>query len=206
MAMPNRARTRPYIVGIGGTMRTGSSSEKALRLSLASAQLQGAEVALLSGDDLDLPMFAPEARERPAKVIRLLGELRRCDGLILASPSYHGSISGLLKNALDYTEDLRSDARVYLAGLPVGLIACGAGWQGAASALSTLRVIVHALRGWPTPLGAALNTASSPFDQAGTCVDPSASFQLQTIGSQVVEFAQMARSHEPLLAVAETVC
>lgn len=54
-----------------------------------------------------------------------------------------------------------------------------------------LRSIVHALRGWPTPIGAAINTSSRPFDEDGQCVDKSAKFQLELIGRQVVEFARM---------------
>jgi hypothetical protein len=42
---------------------------------------------------------------------------------------------------------------------------------------------------WPSPLGAALNAALPLFDRAtGACVDPSAQFQLETVGRQVVEF------------------
>jgi FMN reductase len=55
----------------------------------------------------------------------------------------------------------------------------------------SLRSVVHALRGWPTPMGATINTAREVFDQAGECVDPVARFQLELVGQQVVEFARM---------------
>ena len=115
----------------------------------------------------------------------------KTSGIIIASPSYHGSISGLLKNALDYTEDLSSDERVYFDGCAIGLIACAAGWQGAGQTLAALRAIAHSLRGWPTPLGAMLNTSSKLFDEQGSCLDLSAKFQLESVGRQVVQFARM---------------
>jgi FMN reductase len=183
-----RLMTRPFVLGVGGTLRAGSSSEQALAHSLNAAAACGAATELISGFDLDLPFYAPGAGERSAAAGRLVAALRRCDAVIIASPSYHGSVSGVLKNALDYLEDLSGDPRPYLDGRGVGLIACGAGCQGANSAMAALRDIVHALRGWPTPLGATLNTQTPIFD-GERCTDPSARFQLETVGRQAAEFA-----------------
>lgn len=180
---------RPFILGIGGTPRAGSSSERALAVSLKAAAERGAETRLISGPELDLPMYNPGNSTRTETAERLLEMFRRCDGIIIASPAYHGSISGLVKNALDYTEDLRTDARVYFDGLAVGCIACAGGWQAAGQTLAALRAIAHALRGWPTPLGAMLNTSGKLFDEQGNCLDLSAKMQLETVGRQVVDFA-----------------
>lgn len=182
---------RPYIVGIGGTMREGSSSERALLVSLKAAEAAGAEIKLFAGPDLILPMYAPGDSSRTPEARQLIDALRRCNGLIISAPAYHGSISGMVKNALDYTEDLRTDKRSYLDGLGVGCIACAAGWQAAGQTLAALRAVAHALRGWPTPLGAMLNTSQPMFDAEGNCTDLSAKFQLETIGNQVVEFANL---------------
>jgi FMN reductase len=182
---------KPLILGIGGTTRPASVTERALTVSLRAAADEGADTVLVAGPDLILPMYSPGEAERAAGAIQLVDTLRACNGLIIASPSYHGSVSGLIKNALDYVEDLRADRRVYLDGVAVGLIACAGGWQGASQTLSALRSIAHALRGWPTPLGAALNTSIRLFDEAGDCVDLSSKFQLETVGRQVVEFCRM---------------
>ena len=182
---------RPYILGLGGTTRAGSTSEKALRVSLDAAQQRGAVFAMICGADLEFPMYAPHLKDRSEKAKTFLAQLRRCDGLIIASPSYHGSISGLIKNALDYIEDLRESDRVYLDELPVGVIGCGAGWQGATQAVTHLRTMVHALRGWPTPMGAVLNSSAPLFNEKGECIEPGAEMQLKLVGEQVVQFANM---------------
>jgi len=182
---------RPYIIGLGGTPRACSTTEKALTVSLRSAEAAGAQVELLGGSDLALPMYAPPPAERCPRAQRLVAALRKCDGVIIASPAYHGSVSGLMKNALDYAEDLHTNERVYLDGLAVGTIACAGGWQAAIQTLTHLRGIIHALRGWPTPFGAALNTSVSLFDAQGQCIDLSSKLQLETVGHQVVEFARM---------------
>jgi FMN reductase len=100
-------------------------------------------------------------------------------------------VSGLVKNALDLLEDLREDERSYLDGRAVGCIVTAAGWQTCGSTLAALRSIVHALRGWPTPLGATLNTTEPIFDASGACIDPKALAQLATVAQQVVGFAHM---------------
>jgi len=192
---------RPLIVGLGGAARENSSSEKALKVALAAAAAQGMDTVLISGAALDLPLYAPHQTARAERAVHMIDVLRRCDGLILSSPSYHGSISGLVKNALDYTEDMGRDERIYFDGCPVGLIGCGAGWQGAHQVLTAMRGIVHALRGWPTPLGAVLNTAQPLFNESGHCVDEAARFQLETVGQQVAQFVHMKlRAAQPVAA------
>lgn len=185
------ASFRPYIVGIGGTTRPGSSSEKALRYALSLAQAQGADVELFDGASINLPMYAPESPARSEGAERLIDALRRTHGVILSTPCYHGSISGLVKNALDYTEDMSRDAQPYLDGRAVGLIVCGHGWQSTGVVLSAFRSIVHALRGWPTPMGVAINTQVEHFDEAGAGVSEQSARQMAIMVGQVIEFARL---------------
>jgi len=124
-------------------------------------------------------------------VRRLIAALRRADGVIIATPCYHGSVSGLLKNALDYVEDMAQDPHPYFDGRAVGLIVCGSGWQTTAITLSALRSIVHALRGWPTPMGVAINTMNKTFDEQGSVIEETASRQLGILVNQLVDFARL---------------
>ncbi len=90
------------VVGIGGSLRADSQSERALRVALAGAGEAGAKTTILSGADLVLPFYDPAVPERSAAAMRLVEELREADGVVLVSPGYHGTVSGLVKNALDY--------------------------------------------------------------------------------------------------------
>ncbi len=189
---------RQVIVGLGGTTSAGSSTEQALGIALASAERKGAEVCLYGGRALaQLPHYQPGAAISDVAQ-RFLSDVRRADGLIIASPGYHGSISGLVKNAIDYLEETARDGRVYLDGMPVGLIVTAYGSQALGSTLMALRSIVHALRGWPTPLGAAVNTTPGLF-RDGTCSDPNIAAQLAVVGQQVWDFAAV-RSSAPDMA------
>ncbi|MGA0594698.1 NADPH-dependent FMN reductase [Enterovirga sp. CN4-39] len=182
--------TRPMIVGLGGTTRPQSSSERAVRHVLAAAARRGADTEMFDGPMLaGLPMYAPEVPFRTPEALRLVEAMRRADAIVVASPGYHGSISGMLKNALDYTEDMREDGRPYFEERAVGCIVCAAGWQAVGTTLTAFRSIVHALRGWPTPLGVGINTAAGRvFDEAGACVDERVAAQLDTVAEQVLSF------------------
>lgn len=182
------------VVGIGGSLRVDSQSERALRIALAGAADLGAKTTVLSGEDLVLPFYDPKLPDRTDTARRLVAELRDADGVILVSPGYHGTVSGLVKNALDYVEDLRADPRPYLDGRAVGCVSTAAGWQASVTTLTALRSIVHALRGWPTPLGSSINSAEVAFDAAGGCSDPQVTAALRTIGTQVAEFALARQS------------
>ncbi|HEY3682967.1 MAG TPA: NAD(P)H-dependent oxidoreductase [Streptosporangiaceae bacterium] len=178
------------MVGLGGTMRPGSSTERVLRVALDAAAAAGARTLLLGAADLDLPMYAPQSAYRSRAARRLVDELGRADGVIIASPGYHGAPSGLIKNALDYAEDLRDADAPYLDGRAVGCIACASGWQAAATTLTALRAVAHALRGWPTPLGVTINSATGAFATDGALTDGTERDRLELVGRQVVEFAR----------------
>lgn len=188
MTLPVRSM---LVVGLGGTTRPGSSTEKVLRASLAAAETAGAQTIMLGANDLDMPMYAPERPERTGRALRLVDLLRRSHGVIVASPGYHGTLSGLVKNALDYVEDMRDDDPPYLDGRAMGTIACAHGWPATIHTLAALRSVAHALRGWPTPMGAGINSAEDIFDHDGRVIDEKSCCQLETVGRQVVEFATM---------------
>ena len=185
------ANSQPFIVGIGGTTRPGSSSEKALRYALALAEARGAKVELFDGASIYLPMYAPESAVRSEGALRLVAALRRANGVILSTPCYHGSVSGLVKNALDYTEDMCKDPEPYLDGRAVGLIVCGHGWQSTGVVLTAFRSFVHALRGWPTPMGVAINTLVDRFDENGAGIEEHTERQMKIMVGQVIEFARL---------------
>ncbi|WP_438306565.1 NADPH-dependent FMN reductase (plasmid) [Streptomyces sp. HUAS TT11] len=177
------------ILGIGGSARPASTAERVLSFALAEAEKAGAQVSLLAGPDLVLAPYDPGAEENAPSAARLLRRISEADGILLASPVYHGGIPGLLKNALDHVEELRSDARPYFSGRAVGCVAVGGGWQGAVATLSALRDVVHALRGWPTPLGVALNSSTVTVGGDGRCGDQHVEEQIRTMTHQVLHFA-----------------
>lgn len=173
------------IVAIGGTVNPGSTTEQALRLAAASAAEGGAELEVFDGAYLSaLPHYGSEAHAK-GDGRELVEAVRKADGVLIAAPGYHGTISGLVKNALDFLEDLSKDERPYLDGRAVGLIATAYGDQATMSTLFAMRSIVHALRGWPTPMGATIRTYHGLFSPDGECLEDRARLQLELVGQQV---------------------
>jgi FMN reductase len=177
------------VVGVGGSVDAESQSDRALRAVMAALTDLGAAVSVYSGEDLDLPPYHSDA-ELPVRGREYIEAVRKADAIVIASPGYHGTVSGLVKNALDYLERLRLDERPYLDGRPVGVIAVARGWQAAVATLGTLRQVVHALRGWPTPLGLAINSSVTVFDADGRTDDESTTTAVRAMAGQIMDFAQ----------------
>ena len=182
----------PLIVGLGGTTRPGSSTERALAAALGAAEALGARTRLVGGDFLaELPIYDPRPGGPTPRQAEMAEIIRGADGLILATPGYHGSLSGVMKNALDTLELLRDDARPYFSERAVGVIVTAAGSQAGGTTLTAVRSIIHAMRGWPTPFGAAMSVNSASFGPDGRPLEPRDAWQLDTVAAQVVQFARM---------------
>jgi len=189
--------SQPLVVGIGGTIGGISSTERALRIALDAAGEQGFRTRMFGGADMArLPLYDPKATTRTPDEQEFVETVRGASALIIASPGYHGSISGVVKNALDLLEETARDAdRAYLADMPVGLIATAYGWQATGSTIAALRSIVHALRGWPTPFAAMINSQLTKFDDKGGASDAAVVEQLRLVGHQVARFAPLVAHH-----------
>ncbi|MEI4508730.1 NAD(P)H-dependent oxidoreductase [Sphingopyxis sp. CCNWLW253] len=179
------------IVGIGGTFSAQSTSERLVRAVLLECERLGARTQMFSGAQLAaLPHFNPEAGSgRTSAQSELVEAVSGADGIVIGSPGYHGGYSGLVKNAIDLLEDLRADDRVYFDGRPVGLVVTAAGWPACGTTLSALRDVVHAMRGWPTPVGVAINSVEQrPFAEDGSLADPSILAAVRTQALQIMGF------------------
>jgi FMN reductase len=178
------------IVGLGGSLKTDSTSLAALKVALEGASEAGAETELLSVRELDLPLFSPEvAPTRDAR--RLADAVAGADGLIWSSPLYHGSVSGSFKNAVDWLQLLSDRDPPYLSHKVVGLVATAGGVQGL-QAVNTMEFVVRALRGWAVPLVIPVARAWEAFD-GGEAVDDGVIRQLTGLGAEVVGMAGSCR-------------
>ena len=182
-----------FVVGIGGSTREGSSTEVIVRSVLQTLEKRGVETRLYAGQALKLPMYEQSLQVADAGR-DLIADVRRAAALIVGSPGYHGTISGLVKNALDYLEELSKDDPPYLDRKAVACVATAYGWQAAVNTLTTLRQVVHALRGWPTPYGIAVNAAGGVLKEDGSFVDARFQEGVEIMAEQILEFATAMRS------------
>jgi len=174
----------PLVVGVGGSLREGSSSLVAAQVVLAAAEEAGARTRLLDLAELDLPFYRPGPPPHHEGVSRLVDAVGAADGLVWSAPMYHGTVSGSFKNALDWLELLSDAEPKYLTGKVVALVSAAGGGQ-ALQAVNNLEYVVRSLRGWTLPLVAPLNRAWRTVGD-GTSVDPAVARQLHAVGTELV--------------------
>jgi FMN reductase len=177
------------IVGLGGSVASNSKSLVALETALAGAESAGAATELLDIRQLGLPMYNPEENEPTATAVALIESCHAADGLLWSSPLYQGTISGALKNALDWLQLLGDRDPPFLHDKVIGLISTAGGTQGL-QAINTMEFAVRALRGWAVPYVVPVAAASRVFDYAGRIQNQAIELQLKTLGSEVVRVAE----------------
>lgn len=178
------------VVGLCGSLRKGSTTHAALRIALSGAKNEGAKVELLDLNDYKLIFHGAvnDESEYPPDVVRLKEKVKSAHGILLGTPEYHGSFSGVLKNALDFMWYEEFENKV------VGLIGVSGGRMGAGNALSMLRTVGATLRAFVIPKEVSISIASEAFDADGNTLDPELTTRLRSIGVQVTQFAQLFMS------------
>ena len=176
------------VVGLGGSLRAESTSRTALEVALAGASAQGAGVRLIWLRDLSLPLYTPE-HAPPAAAHELADAVHGSDGLIWSSPTYHGSVSGAFKNALDWLILLAERQPPYLSNKPIGLVTTAGGVQGL-QAVNSMDFIARSLRGWSVPLVMPVAQSWQSFDPDGQLADEAVAAQLRALGAEVVRAAR----------------
>ena len=153
------------LVALGGSLREQSLSAAALRASVEIAASLGANTQLLDLRLLDLPIYIPDLPidayhpDNQAKLLHFVKAVRDADVMLWATPTYHGSMSGAFKNAIDYMQMLAREPRPYLQGKAVGLIAVGD-----ASPFTSMTSCVHELRAWLAPTKVVLKSSDFSVD------------------------------------------
>ena len=153
------------IVGITGSLRPDSYSAKALEQVIDLVRAKGAEAEILDLRSLNLPFCdASDLYPDYPDVEKLRDTVKAADGLILATPEYHGSLSGVMKNALDLM------SFEHLSNKVTGLISV-LGGQSNSNALNDLRVIIRWVHGFVIPEQVAIGQAWKAFDKEGKLID-----------------------------------
>lgn len=173
---------QPHVVAVCGSRRSGSYTRRALQEALSGVEAAGGTAELLDLAELDLPPLDPDASGAGDSDV-LRRAFRGADAVLLGTPTYHGSYSGALKNALDYcTFDEFEDTTV-------GLLAVSGG-PFPTPALEHLRAVCRSLHAWVLPDQAAIPQARTAFDDDGF-TDPTLRERVRTLGGRAVAYASI---------------
>ena len=171
-----------HVVALSGSLREGSYTRLATTRALQGVDAAGGRGELLDLREYDLPLFDAD-HDVQGDSQRLVDRVGAADAIILGSPMYHGSYSGVLKNALDYCGFDEFE------GKTVGLLAVSGG-SFPITTLEHLRSVCRALNSWVLPHQAAIPNVHSAFEN-GEFVDEGTEGRVDTLGRRVVEYADI---------------
>jgi len=180
-----------HVVAISGSLRSTGYTIKALEIALEGARELGAQTQLINLNDYELTFC--DGRDKvdyPDGVHRLRADVKSAQGIILGTPEYHGSFSGVLKNALDLMGFEEFGGKMW------GLIGVAGGSLGAANALNSLRTIGRTLHAWVVPEQVSISEVWKTFDEAGQLKDEKLRQRLMDVGRQVARFAYLHTSEQ----------
>lgn len=182
------------IVGLAGSLRPGSYSQLALEDVAKRVEALGAEVEILDLRSLNLP-FCDGSKTYPdyPDVEKLKQAVLNADGIILVTPEYHGSISGVLKNALDLMGFEEFSDKV------TGLISV-LGGQSNSNSLNDMRTIMRWIHAWTIPEQVAIGQAWKAFDETGRLIDTNLSERLDAFAQSLVDNTQKLRGNAKQVA------
>jgi FMN reductase len=172
------------ILGVSGSMREGSHSARALGIVLEAAHAKGAETHLLDLRAVDLPMYRPRGAAIETEGLRTATEaVNWAEAFVLASPDYHGSMSGAMKNFLDYywTE---------FAGKLFGYL-CASHEKGL-TVMEQMRTAVRQCYGWSLPYGASFH-GDEDFDSNGNIKNANVARRLKMMSRDLIVYGTNIR-------------
>lgn len=177
---------------LSGSLRGESLNTKLVTAVAGEIERQdGVEIDLISLNKLDLPIYDQDLEEKefPAGAIELKRRLKESDGFLIGSPEYNGSISGALKNAIDWASRPRPDEEPLecFKGKGCGLLAASPGAIGGLRGLRHVRQILTQLQMVVIPQEFALSKAHEAFDDAGQIKDENARAMANNVGGSLVK-------------------
>lgn len=179
-SLPKPSPSPLKIAAIGGSLRPQSFTYRTLKLALKKIEMQGVQTELIDLRDMKLPFCNGENLypDDPG-VEKLRKKIVSAPGLLIATPEYHGNISGVLKNALDLLEE------EHIMGKVVGLIAVVGGVHST-NALNTLRLICRQLHCWVLPEQLVIPYSDESFNPEGELKDPQLEGKLEKMVEHLV--------------------
>src|SRR5919197_4038635 len=173
------------ILGVGSSMRQGSYSTLAVKIVLEiAAKKYGAETRLLDLRQTNLPLYNPaDQLPKSNDIQKVVESVNWADAFVLASPDYHGSMSGTMKNFLDYFwEEFAGKTFAYL---------CTSHEKGL-TVMDQMRTAVRQCYGWSMPYGISVN-GEQDFNTKGEIRNSILVQRLEMLARDLVVYGSLIR-------------
>jgi NAD(P)H-dependent FMN reductase len=172
------------LLGVCGSVRVNSYSSRLAAMVLTVAREHRAETRMLELGAVDLPTYNPDNEDMDHEGLRTATEaVNWADAFLLASPDYHGSMSGAMKNFLDFYWS-------EFAGKLFGY-ACASHEKGL-TVMEQMRTSVRQCYGWSLPYGVSVH-GEKDFDSSGQIVNTQVARRVQFLARDLVVYGALIR-------------
>ena len=172
------------VLGVSSSMREGSFGTRTLKIVLDAAQKYETKTRLLELRKMKIPLFNPDSSAQSSMELqKVANDVNWADAFVLVSPDYHGSISGALKNFLDYYWE-------EFAGKTFGYI-CTSHEKGL-TVMDQMRTAVRQCYGWSLPYGISVN-GPEDFNEVGEVVNSLLDKRLRMLARDLVVYGKLIR-------------
>ncbi len=170
------------LLGVASSLRENSSSTAALTITLDLSKKYGAQTRLLNLKQTKLPLYDPNESQTSTELQKVEEDVEWADAIILATPDYHGSMSGVMKNFLDYFWS-------EFAGKTFGYI-CASHEKGL-TVMDHMRTSVRQCYGWSLPYGISVSDGSDLKD--GKIISQRLKSRLEMLARDLVVYGSLLR-------------
>jgi len=191
--------TPPRILAFAGSTRTDSYNKKLARIAAEGARAAGAEVTLIDLRDYPLPLYDGDLESReglPENARKLKALFKSHDALLISSPEYNSSISGVLKNAIDWVSREAPGEKPLecFSGKVAALLSASPGALGGLRGLVTVRSILSSIQVLVLPGQVAVSKAHEAFAPDGSLADAKRKASVEQLAATLVETVRKLKS------------
>ena len=184
--------TKPKILAFAGSTRTDSFNKKLVKIAATGAMEGGADVTVIDLRDFTMPLYDGDLEQQqglPSNAKKLKDLMLSHQGFLISAPEYNSSISGVLKNTIDWVSrpSAGEESLACFKGKVAGIMSASPGGLGGLRGLVHVRAILENISVLVIPDQIAVGKAHEVFNADGTLKDKKQEDQVKRIGSSVAK-------------------
>ena len=172
----------PKIGFVCGSLRQGSINQTLTKALMKKAKSAGAKSSYIDLAKYEMPIFHGDLKTPPT-VKKLITRMKGCDGIIIVSPEYNGSMPPLLKNVIDWTSTVETG---HISGPVYGIASCTPGPLSGVMVMRQIQFTLMRLGADLVPVQTGCGNASNAFDKAGNLTAQPASTLADKMLAQMI--------------------
>ena len=199
---------KPKILAFAGSLREHSYSKRVVKTAMRGAEDAGAEVTYVDLRDYPMPIYNEDDHKQngfDANALKLQKLFGESDGFLIASPEYNGSLTGALKNAIDWVSRSSDEYKMVevFKGKSAAIMTESPGVFGGIRCLGHLRTVLTIMFVNVLPTEIAVGKVHEMFDGDGEeMTDEKMKKTLEDLGASLVDILNKTRGEVEVVEAA----